>query len=126
MSTASELTALPIRLSLVSVEDYLADELDGPIRHEYVGAVLYAMAAESNAHNIIAGNALGVAARALARPALSAIQLGHENSHPAAEGNAILLPRCLGDLPAESSERRLPGRARDRVRGPVAANAAHR
>ena len=31
MSAATKQTALPVRLSLVSVEDYLAEELDGPI-----------------------------------------------------------------------------------------------
>jgi hypothetical protein len=41
----------------VSVEDYLAGELDSPLKHEYVGGVLYAMAGARNAHNIIAGNA---------------------------------------------------------------------
>lgn len=57
MSAATKLTALPVRLSLVSVEDYLAEELDGPIKHEYVGGVVYAMAGARNTHNIIAGNA---------------------------------------------------------------------
>ena len=48
-----------VKLSLVSVEDYLADELDSPIKHEYVGGVVYAMAGARNAHNIIATNTLG-------------------------------------------------------------------
>jgi Uma2 family endonuclease len=41
---------------LVSVEEYLADELASPIKHEYIGGVVYAMAGARNAHNIVAGN----------------------------------------------------------------------
>lgn len=32
------------KLNLVSVEDYLAAELVSPIKHEYLGGVLYALA----------------------------------------------------------------------------------
>lgn len=42
--------------SLISVEDYLAGELESPIKHEYVGGVVYAMAGACNAHNMIAAN----------------------------------------------------------------------
>lgn len=60
MSTAAKLTALPLlRLSLVSVEDYLAGEADSPVKHEYVGGIVYAMAGARNVHNLIAGNAFG-------------------------------------------------------------------
>jgi Uma2 family endonuclease len=52
MSTAKQ-------LNLVSVEDYLAGELVSPIKHEYLGGVVYAMAGARNAHNLIATNALG-------------------------------------------------------------------
>jgi Uma2 family endonuclease len=44
------------KLHLVSVEDYLAAELDSPIKHEYLGGVVYAMAGARIAHNIIKGN----------------------------------------------------------------------
>jgi Uma2 family endonuclease len=47
------------KLSLVSVEDYLAGELISAVKHEYLGGVVYAMAGASNAHNIIATNTLG-------------------------------------------------------------------
>jgi Uma2 family endonuclease len=43
-----------LKWNLVSVEDYLADELDAPIKHEYLGGVLYAMAGARNQHNRIA------------------------------------------------------------------------
>jgi Uma2 family endonuclease len=52
MSTAT-------KLSLVSAEDYLAGELGSPIKHEYLGGIVYAMAGAGNAHNIIATNTLG-------------------------------------------------------------------
>ena len=43
------------QLELVSVEDYLADELDGEVRHEYLGGYVYAMAGARTIHNRIAG-----------------------------------------------------------------------
>lgn len=46
------------KLSLVSVEDYLAGELVSPVKHEYLGGVVYAMSGARNAHNLIASNAL--------------------------------------------------------------------
>jgi Uma2 family endonuclease len=49
MSTAS-------KLNLVQVEDYLAGELTSPIKHEYLGGVVYAMAGGRNAHDDIAGS----------------------------------------------------------------------
>src|SRR5436853_7875627 len=45
-------------LSPISVEDYLAGELGSPIKHEYFGGVVYAMAGARNVHNIIATNTL--------------------------------------------------------------------
>jgi Uma2 family endonuclease len=54
---------------LVSVEDYLAAELTSPIKHEYLGGVLYAMAGARNAHNLIPSNTLGALyARLRGRP----------------------------------------------------------
>jgi Uma2 family endonuclease len=43
-------------LNLISVEDYLAGELESPTKHEYLAGVVYAMAGARNVHNIIAGN----------------------------------------------------------------------
>src|SRR5262249_22293986 len=45
--------------NLISVADYLAGELVSPIKHEYLGGVVYAMAGARNAHNLIAANTLG-------------------------------------------------------------------
>jgi Uma2 family endonuclease len=45
------------KLNLVSVDDYLASELDSPIKHEYLGGVVYAMAGARNLHNRIKRNA---------------------------------------------------------------------
>jgi Uma2 family endonuclease len=47
------------KLNLVSVEDYLDGELDSPIKHEYLGGFVYAMAGARNVHNVIASNVLG-------------------------------------------------------------------
>lgn len=44
------------KLNLISVNDYLAGELVSPIKHEYLGGVVYAMAGARNVHNTIAGN----------------------------------------------------------------------
>lgn len=46
------------KLSLISVDDYLAGELVSTVKHEYLGGVVYAMAGGRNAHNIIATNTL--------------------------------------------------------------------
>lgn len=46
------------KLRLVSVEDYLAGELDSPVKHEYLGGLVYAMAGARNVHNLIASNVL--------------------------------------------------------------------
>src|SRR5712691_10436221 len=46
------------KLNRLSVEDYLAGELVSPIKHEYLGGVVYAMAGARNAHNLIASNTL--------------------------------------------------------------------
>ena len=48
-----------LKWNLLSVDDYLAGELDSPIKHEYLGGVVYAMAGARNLHNRIATNALG-------------------------------------------------------------------
>jgi Uma2 family endonuclease len=48
------------RIQLVSVDDYLSGELVSPIKHEYLGGVVYAMAPARNVHNLIASNVLGV------------------------------------------------------------------
>jgi Uma2 family endonuclease len=45
--------------NLVSVEDYLAAELDSPVKREYVAGIVYALAGARNAHNIIGVNILG-------------------------------------------------------------------
>ncbi|MBL8794191.1 MAG: Uma2 family endonuclease [Planctomycetia bacterium] len=46
------------KLHLIAVEDYLAGELVSPIKHEYLGGVVYAMAGARIAHNLIATNTL--------------------------------------------------------------------
>lgn len=46
------------KLNLISVNDYLAGELVSPIKHEYLGGVVYAMAGAGNAHNLIASNTI--------------------------------------------------------------------
>ena len=47
--------------TLISVKDYLADELESPIKHEYLGGVVYAMAGGRNSHNMIKGNVFAFA-----------------------------------------------------------------
>lgn len=47
------------KLNLITVEDYLAGELVSPIKHEYLGGYVYAMAGARNVHNQNATNALG-------------------------------------------------------------------
>src|SRR3954468_988156 len=47
------------KLNLISVDDYLAGELVSPIKHEYVGGVVYAMAGARNVHNLFTSNIHG-------------------------------------------------------------------
>lgn len=42
--------------NLISVEDYLAGELVSPVKHEYLGGVVYAMSGARNAPNLVATN----------------------------------------------------------------------
>lgn len=44
------------KLNLISVDDYLAGELISPVKHEYLGGFVYAMAGARNAHNLVGGN----------------------------------------------------------------------
>jgi Uma2 family endonuclease len=58
-----------LKWNLVTIEDYLAGELESPIKHEYVGGVVYAMASARNRHNRIATNTLiAIGARLRGRP----------------------------------------------------------
>ncbi len=43
-------------LPIFTVEEYLHAETNSPIRHEYMGGYVFAMAGASEEHNIIAGN----------------------------------------------------------------------
>ncbi len=59
------MTAAP-KLNLILIADYLAGELEAPVKHEYLGGVVYAMATARNVHNLFASNtlvALGVRLR---------------------------------------------------------------
>jgi Uma2 family endonuclease len=47
------------KLSLVSVEEYLAGEMVSPVKHEYLGGLVYAVAEVCNVHSLIASNVLG-------------------------------------------------------------------
>jgi Uma2 family endonuclease len=40
----------------ISVEEYLAREQNGEVRHEYIGGAVHAMAGASEEHNAVAGN----------------------------------------------------------------------
>ena len=40
----------------LSIEDYLAQERDGDVRHEYIAGEIYAMVGASRSHNLIASN----------------------------------------------------------------------
>ncbi|MCT7966797.1 Uma2 family endonuclease [Laspinema sp. D1] len=47
---------MDISPALISVDDYFKQEETSPIRHEYLGGQLFAMADSSEKHNRIAGN----------------------------------------------------------------------
>jgi Uma2 family endonuclease len=56
MSTATKLNPAPLKLRLVSIEDYLESESNSPTKHEYLGGVVYAMAGARIVHNVITLN----------------------------------------------------------------------
>jgi len=45
-------------LGLISVEDYLQQESESTVKHEYLGGVLYAISGGKNRHNLLASNTL--------------------------------------------------------------------
>lgn len=47
---------MDIAPALISVDDYFQQEETSPIRHEYLGGQIFAMAVSSDEHNRIAGN----------------------------------------------------------------------
>ncbi|MCI0376125.1 MAG: Uma2 family endonuclease [Gemmataceae bacterium] len=47
------------KLKLIPVDEYLAGELVSPVKHEYLGGFVYAMAGARNVHNLIASNTQG-------------------------------------------------------------------
>ena len=49
------MTAAP-KHDLISIDDYLAGELVSPVKHEYLGGYVYAIAGARTAHNMIAVN----------------------------------------------------------------------
>jgi Uma2 family endonuclease len=57
-SPEEEMSAAP-KWNLVSIKEYLANELRSPIKHEYLGGVVYAMAGARTQHNRIAMNTKG-------------------------------------------------------------------
>jgi Uma2 family endonuclease len=46
-------------IQYISIEDYLAGELESRVKHEYLGGIVYAMAGGRVVHNIIAMNLSG-------------------------------------------------------------------
>ena len=44
------------KVKRLSVEDYLAQERDGDVRHEFIAGEIYAMVGASRSHNLIASN----------------------------------------------------------------------
>src|SRR5436309_216220 len=47
------------KINLISEAEYLAGELVSPVKHEYLGGFIYAMAGAQNRHNDIAVNIIG-------------------------------------------------------------------
>jgi Uma2 family endonuclease len=47
-----------LKWNLISVDDYLAGELETPVKHEFVAGVVYAMAGARNTHTQIKDNTL--------------------------------------------------------------------
>lgn len=58
------MSALGLHELLITPEEYLAGELRSPVKHEYLGGVVHAMAGATNLHNQLVGNVfLGLGSR---------------------------------------------------------------
>lgn len=57
------------QLQLITVDEYLADELESHVKHEYIGGLVYAATESRNVHNLIATNTIvALGARLRGRP----------------------------------------------------------
>ena len=45
---------------LLTIAEYLDGEENSPVKHEYLGGTVHAMAGATNQHNIVAGNGFGL------------------------------------------------------------------
>jgi len=86
------------KLTPMSVEEYLARELDSRVKHEYLGGFVYAQAGANNVHNLVASNVLGALHARLRVYAMPRVQLPTRKIRVSCHARAILLPRCFGDL----------------------------
>ena len=106
--------------NLISVEDYLAGELVSPAKHEYLGGIVYARGpVRGTCTTSSRATCLAPCTRGSGE-SLPAVRFGHQGPHSPAEPGAFLLPRRVGDLPAEPAQRHVPGRAGRALRGGVA------
>ena len=63
--------ALALKKATISPEDYLADEAESAVKHEYFDGQVFAIAGASERHNRISGNIFSTfAPRPVARHAL--------------------------------------------------------
>ena len=85
------------KLNLISIEDYLAGELESPTKYEYLGGFVYAMAGARNLHNLIKGTSLlprsiGCAASAVG-PGIRTPRFGF-NSQATRDSTIRTTPSC--------------------------------
>ena len=93
------------KMTLLSVDDYLAGELVSPIKHEYLGGAVYAMAGAGFPHNTIATNALvalGVRLRGKRCQALNSdtkvrVQLAHQTRFYYPDAQVVCPPNVRRD-----------------------------
>lgn len=57
-SAGSDFMTAAAKLNLVSVDDYMARELESSVKHDYVDGIVYAVARSRNLHNLIATNVM--------------------------------------------------------------------
>lgn len=82
-----------IELPNLTVEEYLAGEQDGDVRHDYIDGRIYAMTGASAKHNLIAGN-LFSALHSKARTQLRQVFMADMKVH-ISEWNAFYYPAVM-------------------------------
>lgn len=107
-----------LQWNLMTEQNYMAGELVSPVKHEYIGGSVHAMAGAGNRKNTIAVNITGELRTRLKGDRASR-STPHQDTHPPPDPYSLILPGCVSGLSLESRFGFIPGRFRGRGRGAI-------